>query len=135
MPTTGSNFIQVNATTLLGSTVTTAPYLQSDGPKECMVQTQPTQPVGGSGSPIATKSVIVDRVAVDLSLTVIPATGTPPLTPECLRHVHRRIRQERLGPARLERHHAADDQPRQHDHEHPAVNGRRHRAWRPFTSW
>jgi hypothetical protein len=82
MATTGSNFVEVTVSTLSGSAVATAPYLEALGPKEAMVSSQPTQPLGGSGSPVASKSVCVDRVLVDLSFTTLPAVGTPQPVPE-----------------------------------------------------
>jgi hypothetical protein len=67
---TGSNFVEVTATTLNGTAVTTAPYVDTYGPKEAMVTQQ-----GNGGK-------CVDRVTYDLSLTQIPSAGTPPPVPE-----------------------------------------------------
>lgn len=68
MATTGSNFIEVATTTLKGSAVTTAPYIETMGPKEASaIET------GSGGS-------AVDKVEVNLALTAVPTVGTPHLT-------------------------------------------------------
>jgi hypothetical protein len=82
MATTGSNFVEVTASTLSGTTVTTAPFLEAMGPKEAVTLSQPTQPLGGSGSIPAVSAVCVSKVSIDPSLTAIPAIGTPHVTPE-----------------------------------------------------
>lgn len=84
MGTTNSNFVVNTGTApiLVGSAVTTPPTLAAMGPKESMAVSQSDQVVGGSGTPNASNSVVVDRLTIDLSLVSVPNPGTPPPVPE-----------------------------------------------------
>lgn len=82
MATTGSNILLVTASTLEGTTYTTQPYISLADPKEAMTQSLPTQPIGGSGSLVASKAAVQDRVVFDHGLTAIPAAGTPLPNPD-----------------------------------------------------
>lgn len=84
MATTATNFVLVTGSkpVLNGTAVLTPPYLDTFNPKEAMAVSQPTQVVGGSGTPTASPSVVVDRVMFDPALTSSPVIGTPPPVPE-----------------------------------------------------
>ncbi len=77
MATTGANFVNQSATVLSGSAVTTEPFLVAYGPKESSQIGMSTQPVGGSGSLVASSATVVDRVTFDPSLTTVPTVGDP----------------------------------------------------------
>jgi hypothetical protein len=77
MAITGSNFVLITGTTLQGSAVQTGSNLLAQGPKEALVQSTPTQALGGSGSLITSDAVCVDRVVFDPAYTTVPAIGTP----------------------------------------------------------
>lgn len=80
MATTGSNFVEITATTLSGTAVSTAPYLDAMGPKEALTSSQPTQGIGTAAAATPAGSC-VDRIVVDPSLTTVPAVGTPYAVP------------------------------------------------------